>query len=82
MNTIIELANAHQQCRRQAINLIVSENRLSDPVSELLSNDLASRYAAPFYAGTDISQEITRLTIEKTKSVFFCQIRKYFPNFG
>ncbi|GEK09072.1 PLP-dependent transferase [Pseudoalteromonas sp. McH1-7] len=82
MNTIIELANAHQQCRRQAINLIVSENRLSDPVSELLSNDLASRYAAPFYAGTDISQEITRLTIEKTKSVFSAKFANISPTSG
>ena len=82
MNTIIELAEAHQQCRRQAINLIVSENRLSEPVAKLLSNDLASRYAAPFYAGTDISQEITQLAIEKTKSVFAAQYANISPTSG
>ncbi|WP_171044307.1 hypothetical protein [Pseudoalteromonas citrea] len=82
MNTIIELAEAHQQCRRQAINLIVSENRLSEQVSKLLSNDLASRYAAPFYAGTDISQEITQLATEKTKSVFSSQFANISPTSG
>lgn len=70
MQSIIELVKGHTDIRRQAINMIVSENRLSDAASEVLASDLASRYAAPFYAGTSISQEIMSQTTAKAQRLF------------
>lgn len=70
MDTIAELVKKHTETRHDAINLIVSENRLSDQAAEVLSSDLASRYAAPFYAGTSTSQAIIDYTVAKTKEVF------------
>lgn len=68
MNEIVKLISKHNDVRTGAINLIVSENRMSPAALAALSSDLASRYAAPFYAGTDISQEIVAITEQKAKN--------------
>ncbi|MGV2128805.1 aminotransferase class V-fold PLP-dependent enzyme [Agrobacterium vitis] len=70
MNEIVKLISKHNNVRTGAINLIVSENRMSPAALAALSSDLASRYAAPFYAGTDISQEIVAITEQKAKKLF------------
>ncbi|MDQ0454983.1 aminotransferase class V-fold PLP-dependent enzyme [Rhizobium paknamense] len=70
MSDIEELIQKHTETRSGAINLIVSENRMSEKALAALSSDLASRYAAPFYAGTDYSQQIMSLTEEKARRVF------------
>lgn len=82
MESIFELVTKHNSTRKSAINLIVSENRLSDRASEVLSSDLASRYAAPFYAGTDISRKITDITTEKAKAVFDAKFANLSPVSG
>jgi glycine hydroxymethyltransferase len=70
MSNIKDLINQHNDVRKNAINLIVSENIMSKDALAALSSDLASRYAAPFYAGTDISQQIVSVTENKAKALF------------
>lgn len=56
---IERLLDRHNAERLNAINLIVSENRMSERAIAPLSSDIQSRYAASFYAGTGPAQEIT-----------------------
>jgi glycine hydroxymethyltransferase len=70
VSNIKDLINQHNDVRKNAINLIVSENIMSKDALAALSSDLASRYAAPFYAGTDISQQIVSVTENKAKALF------------
>ncbi len=67
--TIEKLLERHNTERRDAINLIVSENRMSERAIAPLSSDIQSRYAASFYAGTGLAQEIIFTVTELAKRV-------------
>jgi len=67
---IEKLIERHCTERRSAINLIVSENRMSERAMAPLHTDLQSRYAASFYAGTGPAQEIIFAATEAAKAVF------------
>ncbi|MHA2366832.1 MAG: hypothetical protein ACXAC7_22970 [Candidatus Hodarchaeales archaeon] len=67
---ISSLLDDHLQVRSQALNLNVSENRLSPNALAALSTDIQSRYHANFYAGTAPAQEIISLVTELTKKRF------------
>jgi hypothetical protein len=58
MTTIEGILEKHDKVRLEALNLIVSENRMSPRALAPLSSDIQSRYAASFYAGTAPAQEI------------------------
>lgn len=68
--TIAELLAQHERERLDAINLIVSENRMTERARSPLSSDIQSRYAASFYAGTGPAQAIVERATESAKQVF------------
>jgi glycine hydroxymethyltransferase len=70
MTTIEELLERHDKDRLNAINLIVSENRMSARARQPLSSDIHSRYAAEFYAGTDAARELVSTVTESARQVF------------
>jgi len=67
---IEKLLERHNTERQRAINLIVSENRMSERAVAPLNLDIQSRYAASFYAGTGPAQEIIATVTEAAKKVF------------
>jgi glycine hydroxymethyltransferase len=76
------LLERHNAARRNAINLIVSENRMSDRAVAPLSSDIQSRYAASFYAGTEPAQEIISTVTEMAKRVFGAKFANLSPISG
>ncbi len=79
---ILELVERHDEYRSNAINLLPSENFLSDEVRRILASDLAGRYSLEInaevhgsmvrnaYGGTRYAEEIIRLTREKAEQLF------------
>jgi len=72
----------HNKQRQQALNLIVSENRMSARALAPLSSDIQSRYAASFYAGTEPAQEIIFTVNELAKKVFHAKFSNIYPISG
>ena len=70
LESIEKQIECHNKERLDAINLIVSENRMSARAAAPLNSDLQSRYAASFYSGTDPAQNIIYITTELSKKVF------------
>ena len=78
----LELVEKHDEYRSNAINLLPSENFLSDEVRRMLASDLAGRYSLEInaevhgsmvknaYGGTRYVEEITRLTGKKAEELF------------
>lgn len=64
------LLDEHNDKRLNAVNLIVSENRMTRRATAPLASDIQARYAAAFYAGTEPAQEIIELTTALAKKVF------------
>lgn len=70
MGRILTLIEKHNETRLKSLNLIVSENRLSENASSVLNSDIQCRYAADFYSGTSHAREIIAEVTELTKKVF------------
>ncbi len=70
MGRISSLIEKHNETRSDSLNLIVSENRMSENARAVLSSDIQSRYAAEFYAGTSHARDIIAEVTELTKKVF------------
>jgi glycine hydroxymethyltransferase len=64
------MLDRHDAARLDALNLIVSENRMSQRALAPLSSDIQSRYAASFYAGTRPAQEMVAAVAESACRVF------------
>lgn len=79
---IERMLERHNYARLNAINLIVSENRMSERALAPLSSDIYSRYAASFYAGTGPAQEITSYATEAAKRVFAADYANLSPISG
>lgn len=60
----------HEDARLNSLNLIVSENRMSERARAPLSSDIQSRYAAGFYAGTEAAQELVSYVAGRTAELF------------
>lgn len=60
----------HEALRADGINLVVSENHLSDAVRAALASDLAGRYYAEWYGGASAARKIVEATEELAKEVF------------
>ncbi|MHA1969948.1 MAG: serine hydroxymethyltransferase [Candidatus Hodarchaeales archaeon] len=69
---IIDLVRQNERNRKNSINMVVSENVLSERVKEALSIQ-HSRYHASFYGGTKVFQEIYNSTRDLAKEVFNCE---------
>jgi len=82
LGTIENLLEFHNAERLDAINLIVSENRMSERAIAPLRTDIQSRYAASFYAGTGPAQEIIRSVTETAKKVFNAEFANLAPISG
>ncbi len=82
LGSIEDLIARHNTVRLRAINLIVSENRMSERAIAPLSSDLQSRYAASFYAGTGPAQEIILSVTEMAKKVFGVEFANLSPISG
>jgi glycine hydroxymethyltransferase len=79
---ILDLVEKHEEYRSNAINLLPSENFLSDEARKILASDLASRYSLEIndevhgsmvrnaYGGTRYAEEITHLTRKKAEELF------------
>jgi glycine hydroxymethyltransferase len=68
--SIESLLSEHDQTRLSAINLIVSENRMSARARAPLGSDIQSRYAANFYAGTSVAREIIATATDSAARLF------------
>lgn len=80
--TIESQLERHNAERQGALNLIVSENRMSERALAPLSSDIQSRYAASFYAGTEPAQEIIFTVTELAKKVFNAEFANIAPISG
>jgi glycine hydroxymethyltransferase len=70
LSKIAELLERHTEMRSSGINLIASENILSNGVRKALASDLAGRYHSDWYGGTRFAQEIIRETVNLAKNLF------------
>lgn len=77
-----DLLEQHTQQRLAAINLIVSENRMSTRAMAPLGSDLQNRYAAPFYAGTGPAREVIDLASDLATRVFGARYANLSPISG
>ncbi|HEY7069483.1 MAG TPA: hypothetical protein VH479_05190 [Acidimicrobiales bacterium] len=68
--TVEDILARHDQARLESLNLIVSENRMSERARAPLAADIQGRYAANFYAGTGPAQEIVAATAAAASRVF------------
>ena len=70
MDKILELIKQHTDMRKKALNLVASENILSETALNALRSDLNGRYAAELYGGTKIIKEIIDITVNRLKELF------------
>ncbi|MFD9053027.1 hypothetical protein [Streptomyces zaomyceticus] len=82
MGAIEELISAHEIGRLESINLIVSENRMTDRAKAPLASDMSQRYAADFYSGTGPSRKITEYATELACRVFGAKYANLSPISG
>ena len=66
----MELIEKHERYRSSGINLIASENYLSEEVRKALSSDLAGRYHTEWYGGSGYAQEILEHTESAARKLF------------
>ncbi len=69
---IIDLVRQNDRLRKNSLNMVVSENVLTDNVKEALSIQ-HSRYHASFYGGTGIFLKIFDKTQNLAKEIFDCE---------
>ncbi len=67
---IIGLIKKHEQYRRNGINLIPSENRLSLHALKALSSDLAGRYGTDWYGGGEYAEKIYDKAVKLARKLF------------
>lgn len=72
---IQKLIESEKKRQKGVINLIASENYVSDDVLEALGSELTNKYAegypnARYYGGNEFSDKIEKLAIERAKKLF------------
>ena len=67
---IYQLVDAHEKLRSEGLNLIASENFLSEKVRQALASDLGGRYHSDWYGGSKYACEIIQTTEELAKKLF------------
>jgi glycine hydroxymethyltransferase len=79
---IADYIKQHETLRSDGINLVVSENHLSDAVRAALSSDLAGRYYAEWYGGASTARKIVEATEELAKELFKAEYALVHPLSG
>jgi len=64
------LIEEHERWRTNGINLIASENTISEPVRKALTSDLAGRYHNEWYGGSKVAVEIIEATESLAQRLF------------
>lgn len=67
---ILKYVSEHESYRSRGINLVVSENFLSEGVRRALGSDLAGRYYATWYGGSAVARRIVERTEELAAELF------------
>ncbi|MFO8110575.1 MAG: serine hydroxymethyltransferase [Thermoplasmata archaeon] len=67
---IAALIQKHEKIREEGLNLVASENWLSQQVKKALASDLAGRYHSNYYGGTMYTQELITTVEELAKELF------------
>lgn len=67
---ILDLVKKHERLRSNGINLIASENFLSENVRQVLASDLAGRYHTEWYGGSRFAREIIETTESLARRLF------------
>ncbi len=70
MSRIHDLIKKHELLRKEGLNLVASENILSQNVRDALASDLAGRYHSNYYGGTKYSQEMIETVEELAQELF------------
>ena len=91
---IIPLVEKHEDYRKNALNLLPSENFLSEDVRRILASDLAGRYSLEMnaevhgsmvrnaYGGTKYAEEIIRITRNLAERLFRAKYAEVQPTGG
>ena len=67
---IKNILNHHSYNRKNGINLIVSENRMSAKAQKVLGDDIHLRYAADFYAGNERINDLIDIATASCQKLF------------
>jgi glycine hydroxymethyltransferase len=70
VSKILSYIEEHESLRNRGVNLIASENVLSEKARKALSSDLAGRYHASWYGGTKFSKKIVETTEALASELF------------
>ena len=78
VSNIEELAQKQNEWRKKTLNLIASENVLSNSARQVMGSDFAHRYAEGhpgerYYQGTEVIDEIEARVKKNLKSFFHCK---------
>jgi glycine hydroxymethyltransferase len=82
LESIEDLIKLHESARLDSLNLIVSENRMSERAKAPLGSDISQRYAADFYSGTEPARRITEYATNLAQDVFGAQYANLSPISG
>lgn len=78
---IFDLIEREHQRQLKGMELIASENFVSDEVMQAMGSYLTNKYAEGlpgkrYYGGCGVVDEVETLAIERVKKTFWCRIRK------
>jgi glycine hydroxymethyltransferase len=84
---IFELINAERERQTDGIELIASENFVSDQVMEATGSVLTNKYAEGYpgkryYGGCEVVDEVERIAIERAKTLFGADYANVQPHSG
>ncbi|MFE3603724.1 hypothetical protein ACFXP3_27485 [Streptomyces sp. NPDC059096] len=82
MPIVEDFLTAHEAARLNSLNLIVSENRMTDRARAPLGSDISQRYAADFYSGTEPSRRMTEYVAGLAREVFGAEYANLSPISG
>ncbi len=86
-NTVFKLIEAERQRQMRGIELIASENYVSDEVLEAMGSILTNKYAEGYpgkryYGGCQVVDEVEQLAIDRVKKLFGAEYANVQPHSG
>ena len=86
-NTVFKLIEAERQRQMRGIELIASENYVSDEVMEAMGSILTNKYAEGYpgkryYGGCQVVDEIEQLAIDRVKKLYNAEYANVQPHSG
>ncbi|MFE7031935.1 hypothetical protein ACFU9Y_16615 [Streptomyces sp. NPDC057621] len=82
MESVDTILKLHEKTRLDSLNLIVSENRMSERARAPLASDISQRYAADFYHGTAPARQLTTYVTKLASEAFDAQYVNLSPISG